>query len=336
MVTVVTGASGFVGGVLVRALLEEGRDVRGVDLRRGPSIEGLDIEFRQADVRNGEAIREALEGASTVFHTAAVISVTGDRSGRVRDVNVNGVRTVAEAALSSGVDRFVHCSSVHAYDLEVDAELTETSPRATDPHLPPYDRSKAAGEAALREVAARGLDTVVCNPTGVIGPHDFAPSRMGVVLLALFRGRMPALIDGGFNWVDVRDVVAGLLAAETRGRTGENYLLPGHQRSLLEMALAAEEVSGVPRPKRVVPMWIARAVTPIGNIVSGRTGNPLWATSESLHALRHSPPVSGSKARAELGYAPRPFPETIGDTYRWFQDQGLLPRPATDTDRPAP
>ncbi len=326
MVTVVTGASGFLGGVLVRSLLAHGRHVRAVDLRRGPSLEGLEVEFQRADVRDGDAVQAALRGASTVFHTAAVISVTGDRSGKVRDVNVNGVRTVAEAALDAGVDRFVHCSSVHAFDLELDGELTEASPRATDPHLPPYDRSKAAGEAALREVVERGLDAVVCNPTGVIGPHDINPSRMGVVILALFRGRMPALIDGGFNWVDVRDVVAGLLAAEAQGRTGENYLLPGHQRSLLEMAIAAEEVSGVPRPRRVVPMWLARTVTPIGNVVSGSTGNPLWATSESLHALRFSPPVSGAKARTELGYAPRPFVETIGETYRWFEDRGLLPR----------
>jgi len=329
MVTVVTGASGFLGGVLVRRLLSEGRAVRAVDLHRGPTLDGLDIDFVKANVLDRSTLDTAFRGVSTVFHLAAVISVTGDPADRVWNVNVNGVRNTAGAALASGVNRFVHCSSVHAFDLEIDGELDESSPPSTASTLPIYDRSKAAGEAALREVTARGLDAVVCNPTGVIGPYDFAPSRMGVVLLALFRRRLLALIDGGFNWVDVRDVATGLISAEARGRTGENYLLAGSQRSLPEVAAVAEEVSGVRRPRYTVPMWAARTLSPLGNIVSGRTGNPLWYTSESLHALRFSPPVSGAKAATELGHHPRSFEDTIGDTYQWFAEAGLLPRSTT-------
>jgi dihydroflavonol-4-reductase len=325
--TVVTGASGFLGGVLVRTLLGEGRTVRGVDLHRGASLDGLDIEWATADVLDTARLEPALDGATTVFHTAAMISVTGDPTGRVWDVNVNGVRNVAEVALACGVDRLVHCSSVHSYDLETEGEITESSPHATAENLPAYDRSKAAGEAALQEVIAQGLDAVICNPTGIIGPDDFAPSRMGLVLLAMFRGKLPALVDGGFNWVDVRDVAAGLLKAESRGITGENYLLPGHYRTMAEIAGVAEDVSGVRKPRFTAPMWMARAVSPIGNIVGGHTANPLWATSESLHALRFSPPVSGAKAGVALGYRPRSFDTTIEDTYRSFQEQGLLPRP---------
>lgn len=326
MLTVVTGASGFLGGALVRALLAEERQVRAVDLRRGPGLAGLDVEWMPADVLDISSLEASFQGAEIVFHLAAVISVTGDPTGQVWAVNVDGPRNVAEAALHAGVHRLVHCSSVHAYDLEAgEHRVTETSPRATAAGLPVYDRSKAAGEAALRQMIDQGLDAVIVNPTGVIGPYDFAPSRMGSVFLALFRRRLPALIDGGFDWVDVRDVASSMLAAETQGRRGENYLLPGHHLSLPELAAVAEQVSGVPKPTFSVPMRFARLWSPLADMVSRRTANPLWYTTESLHALRFDPAVSGAKAQAELGHRPRPFDDTARDIHHWFTDQGLLP-----------
>lgn len=326
MLTVVTGASGFLGGALVRALLAEERQVRAVDLRRGPGLAGLDVEWMPADVLDISSLEASFQGAEIVFHLAAVISVTGDPTGQVWAVNVDGPRNVAEAALHAGVHRLVHCSSVHAYDLEAgEHRVTETSPRATAAGLPVYDRSKAAGEAALRQMIDGGLDAVIVNPTGVIGPYDFAPSRMGSVFLALFRRRLPALIDGGFDWVDVRDVASSMLAAETQGRRGENYLLPGHHLSLPELAAVAEQVSGVPKPTFSVPMRFARLWSPLADMVSRRSANPLWYTTESLHALRFDPAVSGAKAQAELGHRPRPFDDTVRDIHHWFTDQGLLP-----------
>jgi dihydroflavonol-4-reductase len=284
------------------------------------------VEWVPADVLDASSLEASFQGAGTVYHLAAVISVTGDPTGRVWAVNVDGVRNVAETALSAGVRRLVHCSSVHAYDLEAgERAVTETSPRATAAGLPVYDRSKAAGEAALMEVIDRGLDAVTVNPTGVVGPYDFAPSRMGSVFLALFRGRLPALIDGGFDWVDVRDVASSMLAAETQGRRGENYLLPGHHRSLPELAAVAEQVSGAPKPTLTVPMRFARLWSPLADMVSRRTGNPLWYTTESLHALRFDPAVSSAKAETELGHRPRPFDDTVKDIHDWFTGQGLLP-----------
>ncbi len=324
MLTAITGASGFVGSVLTRRLAAEGRQIRCLDLVRNRVLEGLDVDWMSIDVLDRASLDEGLRGVGVVYHLAAVISVTGDPTGRVRQVNVEGVRNVAEAALGAGVRRFVHCSSVHAYDLEAVDHLSEDSPRATNPALPAYDRSKAAGETALRESIGRGLDAVVVNPTGVFGPDDAAQSRINTMLLAMFQGRLPALLDGGFDWVDVRDVASGLIAAETKGRTGENYLLPGHHLSLRELSEVAHAVSGVPRPKIVLPMWIARVGSPVSNAVSRRTGNPLWYTSESLHALRFDPTVSRAKAEEELGYRPRPTDQTVRDIHRWAIRQGLL------------
>jgi dihydroflavonol-4-reductase len=323
MLTVVTGASGFLGGVLVRALLVEGRQVRCVDLHRGPGLDGLDIEWRTADVLDRASLDAAFDGAGTVYHLAAVISVSGDPTGRVWATNVDGAHNAADAALSAGVRRFVHTSSVHAFDLEAVEVATEKSPRPFAEDRPVYDRSKAAGEAVLRQVIERGLDAVIVNPTGVIGPGDAAQSRMNTVLVSMFQQRMPVLIDGGFDWVDVRDVASSMIAAKSRGRTGENYLLPGHNVSLRGLGAVVERATGIKKPAVTLPMWLARMGTPLAGLVNRRSDNPLY-TGEALHALRFNPTVSGAKAEAELGHDPRPIDETVTDMYRWATDQGLV------------
>ncbi|MGB7860733.1 MAG: NAD-dependent epimerase/dehydratase family protein [Acidimicrobiia bacterium] len=323
MTAVVTGASGFLGGAVVRRLLDDGRQVRAVDLVRGPTLSGLDVEFVEADVLNPDSLGPALQGADVVFHLVAKISIAGDPTGEVYRVNVDGVRNVAESAWAQGVKRMVHCSSVHAFDLETNGRMiTERSPRSTTPTLPAYDRSKAAGETALREVIAKGLDAVVVNPTGIIGVHDYAPSPMGHVFRALFTHTLPALIEGGFDWVDSRDVAASIVAAEDNGATGENYLLPGHHQTVAQLADLAEKVSGVPKPRLTVPLWAAKAWSPIGDRLNRRSGSPLTFTRESIHALDHSPPIVGDKAQSTLGHQPRQVEETVSDIYEWFRRTG--------------
>jgi dihydroflavonol-4-reductase len=319
VLTAVTGASGHLGANLTRALLARGHRVRAVGRRRRDSLEGLPIQWATADVLDPAALRAAFDGAETVFHLAARISVTGDPDGRVWATNVAGVRNAAEAALGCGVRRFVHCSSVHAFDLErCGGHVDERSPRAERPGLPVYDRSKAAGEAELRMVVERGLDAVVVHPTGVVGPCDFEPSRMGKFFVALRRRRLPALVAGGFDWVDVRDVADTLIAAGVRGRSGEGYLVSGQWRSLGELAGIAADATGVPPPGLTVPMSVARVWGPVGTMLSRRWDSPLLAGSESLHALRFRGDVSRQKAVDELGHNHRPVEESVRDLYEWF------------------
>ena len=307
----------------MRGLLDQGGKVRAVDLHRGPTLDGLDVEFVRGDVLDSESLLAAFDGAKAVYHLVGLISIAGDPTGQVRRINVDGVRNVAEASLKNGVQRMVHCSSVHAFDLETGGKsVIEESARATAPQLPAYDRSKAAGESALRDVMDRGLDAVIVNPTGIIGPYDHAPSPMGQVFQALFAGKLSALIKGGFDWVDSRDVASSMVAAQDRGRSGENYLLPGHQCSVAELATIAERLSGIPKPKITVPMPLAKMWSPIGDRLSRRSGSALTFTSESLHALEHSPPISGEKALQELGHEPRPIEETVADVYDWFEGRG--------------
>lgn len=325
MLSVVTGGYGFVGTNLVRALLERGDEVRVVDKRETDSLAGLDVEHLRADVLDSEALERAFWGADTVFHLAAVISIVGDPTGEVHRTNVDGPRKASRAALACGVKRFVHCSSVHAFDLErCGPELTESAARTTMDHSPAYDRSKNQGENEVRNAIAEGLDVVIVNPSGIVGPNDHEPSRLGELLLQMRNRTLPVNIRGGFDFVDVRDVVAGMLAAERSGRTGENYLLSGHRLSMDEVAELAESVTGVEGPRISMPLSIITGLAPLVVKLTPADETPL-ITPESMHALRYSPNVSHYKASKELGYLPRPFIETIRDTYAWFDE--FMPAP---------
>lgn len=343
-VVAVTGATGHVGVNLCRALVAEGREVRSVGRRALPAEAGADgVAWVEADVRDAAAVRQALAGAEVVFHLAARISVTGDPDGSVWATNVEGTRNVVEAALAHGVRRLVHCSSVHAFDCERHAELNpppkttwkqrplppkaldETAAPAERPGLPVYGRSKAAADAIVRDGVARGLDAVIAAPTAVVGPLDLGPSRLGRVLAAVARRVPLLLVGGGYDWVDVRDVAEGLLAAERAGRTGEAYLLGGEWASLRRISRLVAHANGVQPPSTSVPLRVAEAVAPLaGAVWKGAAGRGF--TPEGLAALRWAPHVSHEKAAGQLGYQPRPLEETARDLVEWLVESGRIQR----------
>jgi len=328
MTTVVTGASGFVGSVLVRELLARGRKVRAVIHSGHEEMDReLDVEVVAVDVREPETLRAVFAGAESVFHLAAVISLAGDLGGRVSATNIGGAENAARAALHAGVKRYVHCSSIHAFDLRDPARHVDEKTQRVGPTHPIYDRTKAAGEAAVRKVIAEGLDGVIIHPAGVIGPGDHRPSRIGKVLLDMAARKLPTLIPGGFNWVDVRDVCLGAIAAEEKGRVGESYLLSGHWHSARELANFGEEVTGVAPPRFDIPMWFARSISPFGDLWARLSRSEPQLTSDALAALRAAREVSHDKAKTELGYEPRSIRESVHDAYRWFARRGMMQRP---------
>jgi len=327
MRVVVTGASGHVGANLMRALLERGDNVRALVYERAAALEGLDVERVRGDVLDADSLARVFEGAERVYHLAAIISIDGDRGGAVPAVNVRGARNVAEAALAAGVQRLVHCSSIHAFDQKPhDQPLDETRSRSDQRRgHPAYDVSKARGEREVRAVIERGLDAVIVNPTAIIGPNDFEGSKMGRVFLDLVRRALPTLIDGGFDWVDVRDVCAGMIAAGDRGRTGESYLLGGRYASVRELADIVHGATGIRPPRATSPMWLARIGAPFV-VAAGRiTGREPLYTGEALRALRANRNILVTKARDELGYRVRSLEQTVHDALSWYVASGRLP-----------
>src|SRR5690606_10301652 len=248
-----------------------------------------------------------------------IISIVGDPTGEVWRVNVHGPRNAATVALECGVGRFVHCSSVHSFDLErCGPSLDESGPPTTHPDAPAYDRSKRAGEEAVRLVVQKGLDAVVVNPTGIIGPDDRGPSRMGETVLQFMTRKIPVGITGRCDFVDVRGVGEGRPAAGDRGRTGENYLRSGSRLSIRELGMLVERDSGVPVPPLSIPLRLVTPLAPLVMQIEQRTKKPIF-TPDALHALKYSPVVSHYRAATELGYRSRPIHETVRDTVAWFE-----------------
>jgi len=325
-VVVVTGASGHIGNNLVRALLNEGRIVKVLLHRSEQGLEQLDLERIQGDVLDYASLCKAFEGAETVFHLAAVISIVGDKDGKVAKTNIEGTRNVVRACLECKVRRLVHFSSIHAFSQHpLNERLDETRKRVTS-DAPAYDRSKALGELEVEKAIEQGLDAVIVHPTAVIGPYDFRPSRMGRTIIALAKGRIPVIVTGGFDFVDVRDVVAGAISAEKQGRTGEHYILGGRWASIKELAnLVCEAMGGrVRKPVLCVPLRLAKIFAPIGEIVANLAKTEPLFTREAMIALNSNRNIVTTKAQHELGYTPRPLQETICDTVKWFVENGYI------------
>ncbi len=329
MTVVVTGASGHVGGNLLRALRSSGRPVRALVHRDRRAVEGLEVEVVQGDICDPESLHRAFAGAEVVYHTAAYISIAGDEWPLLEQVNILGTRNVVHACLECGVRRLVHFSSIHTLEQEPpDTPVDESRPLVDSRRASPYSRSKAGGEREVRAAIARGLDAVILYPTAIVGPYDFRPSHFGQVLLYLARRKLPALVAGGFDWVDVRDVVAAALRAAEVAPSGARYILSGHWVALPEIAALVEELTGVPAPRLVVSLDLARRIAPLATLLARLLRMRPLFTPMAIESLESNPRISHERAGRDLSYRPRPFRETIRDTLRWFVESGRLPRAA--------
>ena len=218
----VTGASGLVGANMVRTLLQQGRNVCALVHEDCQALVGLEVETIRSDVRDPESLGRAMTGVEVVYHLAGSISLMMDSGAEMQAVNALGTRNVVSACLQRGVRRLVYFSSIEVLRQDpLDQLLDENRPLVDEnrsavkmAHIPPYVLSKAQAEREVLAGISRGLDSVIICPTAMLGPHDFKPSYLGQALILLAYGKIPALVNGGFDWVDVRDVVAGAIHAE--------------------------------------------------------------------------------------------------------------------------
>ena len=336
MTVVITGATGHIGANLVRALIAKGRPTRCLVHTSTRALEGLDTELVRSDICDVESLCHAFRGADVVYHLAACISLSMDDWPRLEAVNVNGTRNVIAACLRTGVRRLVHFSSIHALVQEpFSRPVDESRSLADSEQYPPYDRSKAAGEKEVRQAIGEGLDAIIINPTAILGPYDYQPSFFGEALLAMAQNRLPAMVTGGFDWVDARDVVDGAMRAEAQAPAGSRYLLSGHWVSMCDIAGMVAEITGVKNSRITCPLWLARLGVPVIKGISLLNGKRPLYTSVSLRALKSNRHISHEKATRELGYQPRPFRETLEDTLRWFGENGKLTLPAFSTKESA-
>lgn len=304
---VVTGATGQVGLELCRGLRTAGRPVRAVVLPRDPAIARLQangVEVVVADVRDLAALRASFTGADTIYHLAAMVSTSARHDPRLWQVNVEGPRNAAQAALAVGARRLLYFSSIVVFDpAPFDQPLSETRARLPVSQGSPYVRSKVVGEQVVRAAVARGLDAVIVHPTVVIGPNE--THHIGVVqslLVAYFDRKLPATFRGGFNAVAIGDLVAGAIAAAERGRTGESYILGGAHASLTQILERSRPLCDAPVPKFSIPLGLARSGLPVVNALARLTRSRPAFTHEDLRQLAGNTRISSQKAAQELGY----------------------------------
>jgi dihydroflavonol-4-reductase len=324
----VTGASGFVGAAVMRALLAQGRDVR-VLLRPSSdrrNLAGLPVEVRTGALEDHASLPPALAGCGALFHVAADYRLWVRDPAAMYRANVEGTRALMEAALAAGVERIVYTSSVAVLGLLSEGSADETTPSTLEDMIGPYKRSKFLAEVAVSAlVRERGLPAVIVNPSTPIGPGDVKPTPTGRIIVEAASGRMPAYVDTGLNLVHVDDVAAGHLLAEAKGRTGERYILGGDDLSLAEILRRIAALSGRTPPKLALPIPAVWPIALVAEALGRLTGREPFVTLDGLRMARHKMFFSSAKATRELGYAPRPAEQGLADAIAWFRAAGMCP-----------
>lgn len=329
----VTGASGFVGANVVRALLARGVGVRGLvrlvrPVRNGGArlaLDGLPIECAVGDVRDAGSVRRALRGVSVCFHVAADYRLfVRDPDELVRS-NVLGTRTVLEECRKAGVARVVHTSSVAAVAVPEDRPGTEADLLRPEDAPGAYKRSKVLSELEARSAASRGVPVVIVNPAAPFGPWDSKPTPTGRIVLDFLRRRMPAYVDTGLCPVDVRDVAEGHLLAAERGAVGERYILGDRNMTLREILEMLAVITGLRAPRVRLPMWVALLAAVADEWIRGRLlGGEPRATVDAIRMARKKMFFDSSRARRELGWTTRPVEEAFRSAVDWFREHGYV------------
>ncbi len=326
--TLVTGATGFVGAAVARALIARGERV--VLLARATSargnIEGLDAEVVVGDLRDAVSLRAALRGAERLYHVAADYRMWAPDPREIIEANRVGTGNIMSEALRAGVSRIVYCSSVATLKLNGEGRpVDETSPAAPDQAIGAYKKSKTIAERLVEKmVAEQGLPAVIVNPSTPIGPRDIKPTPTGRVIVEAASGRMPGYVDTGLNLVHVEDVAAGHLAAMERGRIGERYILGGQDAPLGQMLGEIAALVGRKPPKLKMPRAPLFPLAYGAEAVARLTRKEPLLTADALRMAKYRMYFSSRKAERELGYHARPYAEALADAVEWFREKGMI------------
>ena len=327
---VITGAAGFIGSAVTRAVLAKGAQVVAVTEPGGndANLRGLDVERVQLDIRDAAAVRAAFAGARYVFHLAAIYRLWARDPRIFHEVNVGGTLNVLDAVRAAGVERLIYTSTVGVLGLDATrrGQPADETSYADVAHLfGHYKRTKFAAEHEVLRAAGEGLNVTIAMPTFPLGPGDLAPTPTGKVVADFLNGKMPAFVDTALNVCHVDDLARGHVAALEHGRQGRSYILGGENMTMREVLQALADCSGLPMPRFQVPRQLVVTAGLASSFVEGQL----------LHREPHVP-LEGARmattkmifnddrARAEIGHKSRPARLAIEDSARWFTDNGYV------------
>lgn len=321
----VTGAAGHLGNTIVGELIARGEQVRALVLPNDSAAKRLpkQVEIVEGDVLDLASLERffavAADTRIVVIHCAGIVTVASKYQQIVYDVNVTGTKNIVDLCLQKGAHKLVYISSVHAIpELPKGQVITEI--KGFDPNkvIGLYAKTKAAATALVLESVKKGLNASVVHPAGICGPYDYGKGHLTQLVIDYYKGKLAAAVDGGYDFVDVRDVAQGVLACCEQGKPGECYILSNHYYSIPEVLEVFHDVTGKKRIKTFLPMWLAKATAPLGELYYKLRKQPPLYTPYSLHTLTSNGRFSNDKARRELGYHVRPFKLTVADTVRWL------------------
>ena len=328
MNVLVTGATGFVGSHVARQLVESGHSVR-VLVRVGGNpllIQDLPVERCEGDLRDILSLGRAMKGIRRVFHVAADYRLWSRNPQEIYQSNVEGTRSLFEAARQNGVERIVYTSTVATMAVPTpDGALPNEETHATlDQMVGHYKRSKFMAELEAIKAAADGLPVVIVNPTTPVGPGDWKPTPTGRIIVDFLNGKMPAYVDTGLNIAAVEDIAAGHLLAAEKGRIGERYLLGARNMTLKQILDTLATITGRPAPRVRLPHVVAVAAAHASELYARFTGGEPQIPLEGAKMSRHRMFVASDKAARELGYTPGPVEPAFERAVRWYQNHGYI------------
>ncbi len=328
MTVLVTGATGFLGSAVARALLDAGRAVRllvrtGADMR---NIDGLDVERATGDLTDRRSLERAAKGCDALYHVAADYRLWVPDPPAIYRTNVDGTRDLLRAAAEAGASRIVYTSSVATLGLTADGTpADEETPVTEAAMVGHYKRSKYKAEAAVHAlIRDEGVPAVIVNPSAPVGPRDIKPTPTGRIIVDFATGRMPAYVDTGLNLVHVDDCAAGHLLAFEKGTVGERYILGGDDMTLRQILVCLARLSGRRPPRIRLPRGPLMPMAAAAEAWARLAGGEPRLTRDSLRMSRKTMFFTSAKAETALGYRARPAEEALSDALGWFRDNGYL------------
>ncbi|BBE31328.1 dihydroflavonol-4-reductase [Tepiditoga spiralis] len=318
----ITGATGHIGNVLVRKLVNSEEKIRAITapFDNTPSLKDVDVEVIKADVTNYEQIYNALKGSDIVFHLAAIISIMPGMKQKVFNVNVNGTKNVIKACFELGISKLIYTSSVHALEEPVKgSNIDETlcfDPKKTSGI---YGKSKAVAALEVQKAIKKGLNAVIICPTGVIGPYDFKLSEMGSMIFDTMNKKMKMCVNGSFDFVDVRDIVNGEIEAMKKGKNGNVYILSGHKINFYDLVNEIKKIENLDYKTVFLPKSLTNIISWFSPFYYKLFKKIPRFTPYTMHTISRNYTFSFENAKNELNYFPQPLEKTLKDTIDWFK-----------------
>lgn len=326
MITLVTGAAGFLGSHVARQLVARGETVR-VLMRPSSSnraISDLSLEYVTGDLRDVASLDRAMQGVDRVFHVAADYRLWARKSQEIYDSNVGGTKNLLDAAKRAGVKQLIYTSTVATIAVdrpELPNEFTDSKLQEMVGH---YKRSKWMAEQEVLSAAKTGLPVIIAMPTTPVGPWDWKPTPTGKIILDFLNGKMPGYVETGLNFVGVEDCAAGHLLVSEKGKIGERYLLGAENLTLKELLDTLADVTGLTAPRLKIPHGVALGVAYIETAFSRLVGKEPQIPIEGVKIAQHRMFVDCVRSQKELGFTPGAVKDALVRAVRWYEVNGYV------------